>query len=312
MAISETSSLVVRPHAKPGAVVSGIPPAGEVTPSAYFRWKSGLDFVLAAVLLILALPVIGILILLVWMTSHGPAIYSQARVGKHGRRFMMFKIRTMRKDAEAATGPVWTVLRDPRITPVGRVLRKLHLDELPQLFNVLKGEMSLIGPRPERPEFVHKLAAALPDYTNRLAVRPGVTGLAQVNLPPDTDLDSVRRKLVLDLDYIEQATFLLDVRLFLCTLGRMFRIPLVRVLGLRRKVAIPEFPRDAGEEPTSLVNPTVVLGAPPAGGNGAQGGNGEGGGNAHADGNGHADAPRRGKKHKHRRHHKAARGIKPR
>ena len=130
--------------------------------------------------------------LLVRLTSRGPGIYKQARVGKDGRKFMMYKIRTMRQDAEAASGPMWTQAHDPRVTFLGRVLRKLHLDELPQLFNVLKGEMSLVGPRPERPEFVRVLAEAIPGYRNRLAVRPGVTGLAQVNLPPDTDIASVR------------------------------------------------------------------------------------------------------------------------
>jgi hypothetical protein len=138
---------------------------------------------------------------------------------------MMYKIRTMRYDAEMSTGPVWTQHRDPRVTPVGRLLRKLHLDELPQLFNVIKGEMAIVGPRPERPEFVCVLAEAVPGYRNRLAVLPGITGLAQINLPPDTDLVSVQRKLVLDCEYIERGGPWLDTRLMLCTFLRLFKLP---------------------------------------------------------------------------------------
>ena len=110
----------------------------------------------------------------------------------------------MYQDSERHSGPTWSLPGDPRVTPVGRVLRWTHLDELPQLINVLMGEMSLVGPRPERPEFLAKLEHDLPDYRRRLAVRPGVTGLAQVQQPPDTDLASVRRKLNYDLYYVER------------------------------------------------------------------------------------------------------------
>ncbi len=155
----------------------------------------------------------------------------------------MFKLRSMRLDAEAATGPVWTADgRDPRITRLGCVLRTLHLDELPQLFNVLRGDMSMIGPRPERPEFVGVLEAEVRGYMDRLAVLPGVTGLAQINLPPDTDLDSVRRKLVLDREYITTAGLLLDIRIVICTLLRAVGIRGgygVRLMRLHRHVALP-------------------------------------------------------------------------
>jgi lipopolysaccharide/colanic/teichoic acid biosynthesis glycosyltransferase len=180
------------------------------------------------------------------LTSRGPGIYKQARVGKDGRKFMMYKIRTMQHDAEAASGPVWTQARDPRITPAGKLLRKFHLDELPQLVNVLKGDMSLVGPRPERPEFVRVLAQAIPAYRNRLAVRPGVTGLAQINLPPDSDLTSVQRKLVLDCEYIQHTGLLLDIRLLLCTFLRIFKVPerwLLSALRLGRNVKIPPLPQ---------------------------------------------------------------------
>lgn len=153
----------------------------------------------------------------------------------------MYKIRTMRQDAEALTGPVWSQTRDPRATPVGSVLRTLHLDELPQLWNVLKGEMSLIGPRPERPEFVRVLTEAIPAYPLRMLVRPGITGLAQLNLPPDTDLESVCRKLVLDCEYIERAGLWLDCRILACTLLRIFKLRaswLMRCLALKRTATI--------------------------------------------------------------------------
>ena len=125
------------------------------------------------------------------------------------------------------------------MTPLGRILRKLHLDELPQILNVLRGEMSFVGPRPERPELAAVLSETIPRYRDRLAVRPGITGLAQIDLPPDTDLMSARRRLLLDLDYIECGSLWLDARLLLCTALRIVKIPedvLTRTLGLRRPV----------------------------------------------------------------------------
>ncbi len=217
--------------------------ADALRPSAYCRRKVILDRALAALLLLPGLPIIGFLMLLVRLTSRGPGIFRQARLGLHGRRFLMYKIRTMRLDAEAASGPVWTTqARDPRVTRVGSVLRHVHLDELPQLINILKGEMSLVGPRPERPEFVHVLTEAIPGYWSRLGVPPGVTGLAQLNLPPDSDLTSVRRKLVLDREYIEHAGLLLDLRILACTFLRMIRVPerwLMAIFRLGRAVTLP-------------------------------------------------------------------------
>lgn len=191
----------------------------------YFRFKAAIDRVLAAILLVPFLPVIGLLVLLVRWTSKGPGIFRQTRVGQHGRNYTMFKLRSMYRDAEIRTGPAWTQRNDPRVTPLGRWLRKLHLDEFPQLFNVLRGEMSLIGPRPERPEFVKFLQEAIPGYARRLDVLPGISGLAQINLPPDSDLDSVRRKQVLDVRYTEEASLWLDLRLLMATAMRMFAIP---------------------------------------------------------------------------------------
>ncbi|NQU20246.1 MAG: sugar transferase [Candidatus Nealsonbacteria bacterium] len=207
--------------------------------SSYFRRKATIDQVAAVLLLIPALPLIGLLVLLVRLTSRGPGIYRQARVGKNGRNFMVYKIRTMTNDAESGTGAIWTRPNDSRITPVGNLLRKLHLDEFPQLFNVLRGEMALVGPRPERPEFVHVLTKRIPGYLNRLAVLPGVTGLAQINLPPDTDIESVRKKLVLDLEYCKTAGMFLDLRMILCTVFRLLGLSgerAMRLMLLRREV----------------------------------------------------------------------------
>jgi lipopolysaccharide/colanic/teichoic acid biosynthesis glycosyltransferase len=211
-------------------------PAGWPRPSWYLGVKTALDVTTALVLLVLAAPLIGLAALLVKLTSPGPAFYTQTRVGRKGRLFTIYKLRTMIHNCESLTGPRWSIPGDPRVTWVGQLLRLSHLDELPQLLNVLRGDMSLIGPRPERPEFVPKLDRNIPGYRQRLAVRPGVTGLAQVNLPADTDLDSVRRKLACDLLYIQRVGPWLDLRILLCTAlysvgvpfrisRRLFRIP---------------------------------------------------------------------------------------
>ncbi len=237
------------------------------TPGRYFRWKGALGRLVAAVLLVPGLVIIGLLVLLVRLTSRGPGIYRQTRVGKDGRTFLMYKIRTMRHDAETNSGPVWTQAGDPRTTPVGRVLRRLHLDELPQLFNVLKGEMCLVGPRPERPEFVRVLAEVIPGYTNRLVVLPGITGLAQINLPPDSDLNSVRCKVMLDCEYIAQAGLWLDVRVFLHTALRIPKVPegwLLVLFGLGQYMATAAMADDfsaggVGDAAPAQPTPTDIL-----------------------------------------------------
>ena len=233
-----------------------------VVPSRYLRWSAGINRALAALLLLPGLPVIGLLILVVRLSSKGPGIYRQVRVGYHGRLFDVLKIRTMREDAESGTGAVWTSEKDPRITRIGWFLRWTHLDELPQLFNVVKGEMNLIGPRPERPEFTEHLAEEIPDYLQRVNVRPGVTGLAQINLPPDTDTDSVRRKLILDLKYVHTATFGMDVRIFFATAFRIIGVrgtlP-ARLLRVYEKVHLPT-DIDPEQSPESVL-PRIALSA---------------------------------------------------
>ncbi len=193
------------------------PPPAVARTGAGGAVKSLVDFVLALGILIAAFPVMLVCILLVRATSNGPAIYTQTRMGRNGRVFVLYKIRTMYNDCERQTGPKWSPPGDPRITPIGSVLRRLHLDELPQLFNVLRGEMSLIGPRPERPEIVTRLRESVPGYDRRHAVKPGITGFAQIHLPPDTCLRSVKNKLVYDLFYIRHRTPWLELQILLAT-----------------------------------------------------------------------------------------------
>jgi lipopolysaccharide/colanic/teichoic acid biosynthesis glycosyltransferase len=191
----------------------------------YALFKLIIEYFIAAALLLMVGPLILVAALIVKRTSPGPAIYRQTRLGRHGRSYTIYKIRTMFIDSEQKTGPLWATPDDPRVTPVGRFLRRTHLDELPQLWNVLRGEMSLVGPRPERPEFVTKLDQVIPRYRDRMRVRPGLTGLAQVQLPPDTDLESVRRKLACDLYYINQMGPWLDLRILMSTASYLLGIP---------------------------------------------------------------------------------------
>jgi lipopolysaccharide/colanic/teichoic acid biosynthesis glycosyltransferase len=196
-------------------------PVAEPPLRAHRRWylpcKYAADRLVALCLVALAAPFILVSALLVKLTSRGPIFYSQTRLGRLGRLFKIYKLRTMAHDCEKISGPQWSSAGDTRITPIGRFLRRTHLDELPQLWNVLRGDMSLVGPRPERPEFLPKLEQALPHYRDRLLVRPGMTGLAQVQLPADTNLKSVRRKLAYDLYYVRHVGPWLDFRLLLCT-----------------------------------------------------------------------------------------------
>src|SRR5947209_18787068 len=165
--VSQRSALLTPAHQRPRTrpVPSDPPPLPP--PSAAERGEAAVDGALAVLMLVPGLPLMLACVLLVRLTSRGPAIYSQQRVGRGGAVFTLYKIRTMYYDCERLTGPTWCKPGDARITPVGRVLRKLHLDELPQLFNVLKGEMSLVGPRPERPEIVTRLREQVVGYDRR-------------------------------------------------------------------------------------------------------------------------------------------------
>ncbi|MFN0050787.1 MAG: sugar transferase [Planctomycetales bacterium] len=204
-----------RPHPEMDSETAAFRPVSPARPW-YLPLKVVLDGVLAGLLLVVLGPVILFFAALVRLS--GPAFYRQVRVGLHGRRFQIIKLRTMIINAEAKTGAVWcSGTNDPRITRLGQFLRKTHIDEFPQLINVLRGEMSLIGPRPERPEIIAKLDWEISYYHERLKVRPGISGLAQLRLPPDSDLESVRRKVVHDLYYVRNISPWLDFRLLTLT-----------------------------------------------------------------------------------------------
>ena len=207
------------------------------------------DFLAALLLLLLSAPVIVLGALLVKLTSRGPAFYCQTRLGKDGRQFTLYKLRTMIKNAEKITGPVWADADDSRITPVGRFLRSAHVDELPQLVNVLLGQMSLVGPRPERPELVPDLEEQLPRYRDRLKVRPGITGFAQLRLPADSDVQSVRQKLVYDLFYVQFANPWLDAQILFFTTIRVF-VDVLKTVW--QPVALPRWETVVGRVPAVI------------------------------------------------------------
>jgi exopolysaccharide biosynthesis polyprenyl glycosylphosphotransferase len=165
-------------------------------------YTRGGDILLSLALLLFTLPLMLLTALLIKLDSPGPVLYRQQRVGLHGRPFMLFKFRSMRLDAEAR-GPVWASVRDPRVTRIGAVMRATRIDELPQLMNILRGEMSFIGPRPERPHFVERLASVVPLYRERARVKPGLTGWAQVNYPYGASVEDARAKLSYDLYYVK-------------------------------------------------------------------------------------------------------------
>ncbi len=194
-----------------------------------------INVALSAAGLLVALPLLVLIGLLIKLTSKGPILYAQTRVGldrrwrrtsaMHDRRirdlggavFTIYKFRTMRVDAEAKSGAVWAKEHDPRVSSLGKYLRVLRLDELPQLWNILRGDMNIVGPRPERPSIVARLQRDITDYGCRHRVRPGLTGLAQINQQYDACLDDVRTKVGFDLDYLRKQSMLLDIRIMLRT-----------------------------------------------------------------------------------------------
>jgi lipopolysaccharide/colanic/teichoic acid biosynthesis glycosyltransferase len=168
-------------------------------------------------LLAFTLPLLLIVACLIKLDSSGPVLYRQSRVGLHGRLFTLLKFRSMRVDAEAA-GPCWATHKDPRITRIGAFIRATRIDEVPQLLNVLAGEMSLVGPRPERAHFAGQLGNIIPRYNERVSVPPGITGWAQINYPYGASVEDARAKLAFDLFYIHNRTLLLDLRILLGTI----------------------------------------------------------------------------------------------
>lgn len=213
--------------------------------------KRFFDIACALVGLVVSLLFFLILPIMVKLDSKGPVFYMQVRVGQnrrkknrrlmattvsenrrnwerrkknqYGKPFVIYKFRTMREDAEKKCGPVWASDNDPRITSLGRILRATHLDELPQLFNILKGDMSFVGPRPERPHFVTKFAKEIPGYADRLTIKPGLTGLAQIKTGYDHSIDSVKEKLSYDLDYCQNGNLGSYFKIIFLTLFKSVR-----------------------------------------------------------------------------------------
>ncbi|MEM9495620.1 MAG: sugar transferase [Pseudomonadota bacterium] len=216
-----TSSSAARPRRRSARVnnlemFNGVD-AGALAPrgaAAFF--KRALDIVISLAVLVALAPVFVITAIAVKMDSPGPALFRQARVGQGGRVFEVLKFRSMRTDAEK-DGPQWASANDDRITRVGRFIRKFRIDELPQAFNVLKGEMSFVGPRPERPEFVCILEKEIPNYRLRHALKPGITGWAQVQYEYTASVEGAREKLKYDLFYVKKFTPILDIVIILLT-----------------------------------------------------------------------------------------------
>ena len=175
------------------------------------------DFLAAAALLVALAPVMLVVALLIRVRMGSPVLFRQQRPGRDARPFVLYKFRTMRIDAEK-NGAQFAQKGDPRVTPIGRFLRKSRLDELPQLWNVLRGEMSLVGPRPERPEFIRQLSNEIPNYIERLGLKPGLTGPAQVINGYDNNIDGFRRKVALDLLYLQNCCLWNDIKILFRTI----------------------------------------------------------------------------------------------
>ena len=250
-----SSTIIARPaYANP--IDASLPTSGEpVHVSSYFPRKGIACRCLGALLLVAFSPVLLVCMVLVRVTSAGPAFYRQVRLGRNGTPFKIIKLRTMYVDAESLCGPTLCKPGDSRITPIGRILRFFHLDEIPQLINVVRGEMCIVGPRPERPEIIerNRLRQVVPGFDERMRVLPGITGLAQINLPADETALSVIPKVQLDLEYIKTATVGLDLRILGCTAMRMVGIRYgiaVRLFRLGRKFdsSTPHSERPSGPQ----------------------------------------------------------------
>jgi exopolysaccharide biosynthesis polyprenyl glycosylphosphotransferase len=209
------------------AQIYGIPLI-DIMPQLMPEWEKRLkrliDISVSLVFLMLSSPVLLITAILIKLESKGNVFYRQERCGINGSTFKIIKFRSMRNDAEKLTGPVWSQKDDPRITKIGKLIRKTRIDEIPQVINVLKGEMSIVGPRPERPFFVEKLSKEIPYYKRRLKVRPGITGWAQVKHKYDENIEDVKIKLRYDLFYIENMSIRMDFKI-------LFRTIFVMILG---------------------------------------------------------------------------------
>ena len=200
-------------------------PLIEVSPQLMAPWeqflKRAIDLTVGLLVVLAGFPLMILIAAAQKLSSRGPIFYKQQRVGKDAEEFTIYKFRTMYVDAESRSGPQWAQKDDPRVTPLGRFLRKSHLDELPQVLNVLRGDMSLVGPRPERPFFVDQFLKEIPLYRRRLNVRPGITGWAQVRHTYDQSIEDVRAKLSYDLFYIENMSIRMDIKIIISTAYNM-------------------------------------------------------------------------------------------
>ena len=217
--------MVARSRKVVSGMVTGSPQGRSTYKVPYDRVKAMVEVGISTVLLVLASPIILLCLIAVRLSSKGSPLYSQKRLGSYGRIITIYKIRTMYEDCERHFGPMWSGPGDPRVTPLGRILRATHVDELPQLFNVVRGEISLIGPRPERPEIVAQLERCFPAYRDRLRVPPGLSGLAQILQGPETSLHGVQTKLRYDIHYLDNHGFWLDLRIALATPLYLVRVP---------------------------------------------------------------------------------------
>ena len=183
--------------------------------------KEVFDIFCGAICLVASLPLLLTCILIIKISSPGPVFFKQVRVGKNGKLFTMYKLRTMYMNAETACGAVWASKDDPRVIGLCKWMRRSHMDELPQLINVIKGEMSLVGPRPERLEILEELEKAYPDVRKRLEVKPGITGLAQIRNGYDSSFEAFRNKLESDLEYIDRRRWSLEIKILVSTVTKL-------------------------------------------------------------------------------------------
>ena len=235
-----SGSVSLRPITAPAPGTLITPTAVAVVPRTRSeRINRVINIVLASLAIVILSPIFLLVALAVWLTSPGPVLYTQDRVGidRRSRRalalydrrasdhggsvFTIYKFRSMHCNAETHSGAVWATKNDPRVTPVGRFLRKTRLDELPQLFNVIKGDMNIVGPRPERPTIFARLRQDISEYPLRQRAKPGITGWAQVNLAYDSTIEDVRKKVDLDLEYLRRQSVIEDVRIMLRTVPVM-------------------------------------------------------------------------------------------
>jgi lipopolysaccharide/colanic/teichoic acid biosynthesis glycosyltransferase len=188
----------------------------------YLISKEVMDIIVGAIALVIFLPVMAVCAAIIKLSSRGPVLFSQVRLGQHGRPFKIYKFRTMYIDAEKSTGAVWAKGNDPRVIPACRWMRFSHMDELPQLIQIVTGVMSLVGPRPERPEIMAKLEKTYPAVRRRLEVKPGLTGLAQIRNGYDSSVEGFRHKLESDIEYINRMCWAVDLKILAMTATKLF------------------------------------------------------------------------------------------